>query len=860
MQLTEQQDDWDALLRDHPIFELPKASKAAGKRDVSLELSLSSLPDFTSLDPGNDSPAPSGRRQTMVIKDSELIVAVGSEIRMTHLGDSRIGKTARKSYKILHTPNVTFDIHHMVLNPNGKLLAVAGAFQVAVVVLPRAGFTRLVPTIVDCKSIQVGQYYHAAHTSAPIAQVDWHPWGEGGSTLLVMTIDGKLREYDISVDAEEPQQVLSFVPERKKNTFDATDTSEREVTSFTLGKGRADWGPLTIYALMKSGDIYAICPYMPQNASIPSSYVHALECFVAAKQEFLSRSSSDASTSGFSAVYDYQHKYVTALMKQLPPGTVFPAPSRLVTMHPPTTIKSAPKRQGPFLLQPSPRNLESSEGGDATDMVYLSFGNNVDANEENPERLGVILVAFQDGKVDVYLDVEKVEARWEHKEHPQDDLPMLAVYETIDLGIVSSLQRMTVHQYEPSLLELLSGNHLVFLPDPIQDDTVYVHHAFGVHALQLSPLLDFTKTASRLRDGTDPSSILESRAGTNVFPLLSTFSVEHRCSSPVVGVAVPNDVYLTYSIFILTAHMRITVLPLNLRPESPSLPSSELPPETPPESPLKRKKTPSDATEPPPYVSLLGPEPFSPAPILTSPSGLPHNALLALPPSAQGELQLTPDTLRFLASTVERLTAQKHEAQLAYRAAEARAELQQQEFQRQREKLHELMQRAEQLKNARQAQTQEKIRRAQEVQKTLLARMDRTLRALMEKASPELSEHETKWFEELRRMKEEVVGAGRYDERSLVTRTNLLRREVDRVLPALKDLTERERERKRKATESREALGVSQAFELGERSSEERARIGKIEKELLRLADRLDTTLGRPPALGEQSLDSSRSR
>lgn len=48
----------------------------------------------------------------------------------------------------------------------------------------------------------------------------------------------------------------------------AVDDSEREVASFTLGQGRADWGPLTVYAVMKSGDIYSICPYMPQNAYV----------------------------------------------------------------------------------------------------------------------------------------------------------------------------------------------------------------------------------------------------------------------------------------------------------------------------------------------------------------------------------------------------------------------------------------------------------------------------------------------------------------------------------------------------------------------------------------------------------------
>ena len=29
------------------------------------------------------------------------------------------------------------------------------------------------------------------------------------------------------------------------------------------------------------------------------------------------------------------------------------------------------------------------------------------------ERLGALLVGFQDGRVDVYLDVEKIEAKWE---------------------------------------------------------------------------------------------------------------------------------------------------------------------------------------------------------------------------------------------------------------------------------------------------------------------------------------------------------------------------------------------------------------------------------------------------------------
>lgn len=69
------------------------------------------------------------------------------------------------------------------------------------------------------------------------------------------------------------------------------------------------------------------------------------------------------------------------------------------------------------MLQPAPRTLDDSEGADATDVLYMAFGADGDEDEESDtERLGVVLIAFQDGKVDVCLDVEKVEAKWEHRQ------------------------------------------------------------------------------------------------------------------------------------------------------------------------------------------------------------------------------------------------------------------------------------------------------------------------------------------------------------------------------------------------------------------------------------------------------------
>jgi nucleoporin NUP82 len=101
---------------------------------------------------------------------------------------------------------------------------------------------------------------------------------------------------------------------------------------------------------------------------------------------------------------------------------------------------------------------------------------------------------------------------------------MLAVYQTIDLGLVAMLKGQ---------LGLLEGNHPVFLADPIHDDTVYVYHAFGVHTLHLGPLLQSLAVALRAGDddGTALSAALQKSAGTSVTPILTTFSVERRSVS-----------------------------------------------------------------------------------------------------------------------------------------------------------------------------------------------------------------------------------------------------------------------------------------------------------------------------------------
>ena len=87
-------EDWSRLLQDHPIF-----SSNLNKSNF-FELSTLSLRDSTNVDSSDTGSSTSGRQQTMILKDADLIVTAGKEIRMSSFGDMKLSKSIRKSYKV----------------------------------------------------------------------------------------------------------------------------------------------------------------------------------------------------------------------------------------------------------------------------------------------------------------------------------------------------------------------------------------------------------------------------------------------------------------------------------------------------------------------------------------------------------------------------------------------------------------------------------------------------------------------------------------------------------------------------------------------------------------------------------------
>lgn len=122
------------------------------------------------------------------------------------------------------------------------------------------------------------------------------------------------------------------------------------------------------------------------------------------------------------AEYAAQLKFLQALVDQrsapwLPNGETpsMEEDEDIVSVKYPAYLRRAPTRQGPFLLQPAPHELDSDINEPlASDLRYVllepeSTGQD---DETATPAISFLLMSYEDGKVDVCIDVARVEATW----------------------------------------------------------------------------------------------------------------------------------------------------------------------------------------------------------------------------------------------------------------------------------------------------------------------------------------------------------------------------------------------------------------------------------------------------------------
>ncbi|GAC95565.1 nuclear pore complex protein [Pseudozyma hubeiensis SY62] len=520
---------WLQQLSTHPIF--------ISKRSQNDQTSTSHIEAATQSEI---------HTRLMTIRGTDLIAIVDNEVRIASLVDAKASASNQPilpssssstrlgshfAYKVLVPPqgtSIDFDIRNLSINPTGKLLACVGDSQITLLVLPRTGYTKHVDREIACRTVSVAPYYHSAHSNSAVVKVDWHPWGENGTSLLVLTDDGLFREYDVAKDTEEPQQTASFLPRQSSSAghrsrsrsatpglaphtrsssfaanttgpsvrgfgLSADDDDATTAVSFSLcvtntpsprsssfdqdadrtwaaeaqrSSGPSDWSPLTVFGLMKNGDVWALCPFLPKSATVPAAYIHNL----AKLASYRANTTQSQQTSHV----DTQLRYVNALLKQARKespndfgerqGSVTPGPERFVRsrststmnldeltdsprasvqpeqagsgaeqmqegpvqLHPPSwsyrqnlaqggSAKKAPRPQGPYLLKPAPVELCDERESVACDLIWTWLTDESTQAEASTVVTGVAALSIvgHDGRVDVGLLFESVEAAWD---------------------------------------------------------------------------------------------------------------------------------------------------------------------------------------------------------------------------------------------------------------------------------------------------------------------------------------------------------------------------------------------------------------------------------------------------------------
>lgn len=60
---------------------------------------------------------------------------------------------------------------------------------------------------------------------------------------------------------------MSLVPAGEQSGgFSAVDEGASKAVAMCLGEGKGDWSAMTLFGLMRNGDVVALCPFLPKKA------------------------------------------------------------------------------------------------------------------------------------------------------------------------------------------------------------------------------------------------------------------------------------------------------------------------------------------------------------------------------------------------------------------------------------------------------------------------------------------------------------------------------------------------------------------------------------------------------------------
>ncbi|TQS33339.1 hypothetical protein Golomagni_06321, partial [Golovinomyces magnicellulatus] len=508
----------------HELFEPSQDAARARASSPSLSSKKKTLP---------------GPRRTIARRGTEVFVAVGKEIRwadLAYLKDEWANSQAAKGrqssimrikredsilsiensteegapgLRTIKTP-VADDIRQLVISPNTNHLAILTTHTVHICVIPDSShLTSEDEAPLRPKIFTLGPTTHVTSRS-PIMSVLWHPLGVNGSCVVTVTADAIVRLWELSsqdrwsfdspttsvdlkklADGQSLDQDFSASISATNKGF-SPDSFEMEVASASFaGKGNGGWNPMTLWVAMREGDLYALCPLLPQKWAPPPTLIPSLSVSIVTTVASIEDDPSVDESEKLLA--QQQLQWMGDLDSQEPhivDGLVFGEPPFEVYTRP-SRPGAIPRLQGPFELVSDPEtgdDLDTSITdilviGKKTETDDLMMGEDEELDLDNGDQEGlslpVICLLSTSGQVRVYLDLEGVQAQWlppknksrVHRAIPEHNSLSLLAFQAIDTM---------------SPVEVSEDSWPVFSTDVMSRYSFFVTHHAGITFISLT--------------------------------------------------------------------------------------------------------------------------------------------------------------------------------------------------------------------------------------------------------------------------------------------------------------------------------------------------------------------------------------
>lgn len=734
----------------------------------------------------NNVEVPGKPNSLMVVKENELYVCENSSstfscIRHLNLKNYKSNclkndfdsNSIKNNFKRIESDRrIDYKVNQITINKNGKLMALIGNNELHVMVLPQSIYQNINTEVHHASTVSIGSDIFSSKCGISIVKAEWHPLSSTDSHLVILSSDGCLRMYDVSSELKEPEQCIYIGPQYydEYRTFTPSyyvpgrsisgNKEEMEATSFYFGSGE-DWESFTLYILMRNGDVYAICPFLPSKSIAKKSLLENLSRSIEYKWK-----ECNPDDQFLDQQYRLQKCWISTVLQNAKKaksnevqeedddieliinGNI----SRFKDIH--------PVIQGPCLFQPSPIEFDPDEcelDNYANDIILLKT-----------EPISIIAIAYTNGKIDVCLNVSPVEAFWTSDNEPNQefDLPILAVYETIDINLKDTLPNP-------------EKNSIKFMPDERYPDVCYCYHQGGVHLLSFNTWYDSLKEikpSDNLQQKFE--DILKRKIPTEIKLIINTLTFGKE--NPIVGLAMTTNVYLGYSLYALSSSCRFAAVELPIRIKH---------------TPLTFKNDKKDLQEIETAFSTINIS--CPLPIHLS--------------SKKVSSQLYPkfvneNTLKFLAEQIKVARNDLTELEIYRNKILKRVNLQSEEFFKQLKTLNDIDQRLSSTIKDNSENLKDRIDNIIDNQSRLMHRADILLQILFDRCQPELSESEKKWFAELKHLSSIIIKKHKPHIEQLSQQLNILKKET-------KNST--------KATEQTMRLGTSQKNSVFEALNQE---------------------------------------